>query len=71
MTSVLKLPINLENGKNLTYSVQDPKTGLTKTEADAAMGYLVAESAINYGGYKAVGHGDAYLYNTEKIVLTD
>ena len=71
MTSVLKMPITLENGKTLTYSLQDPKGGLTKTEADTTMELIVNENAVNYGGAQAVDHGDAYLYNTEKVVLTD
>ena len=71
MTVVLKLPITLDNGKTLTYSLPDPKGGLTKTEADTAMDYIVNENTIIYDGAQAVGHETGYLYKTEKELLTD
>lgn len=72
MTSVLKMPFTLENGKTVTFSLNDPKSGLTLSEVETAMGYVITENAILYGGaISASSAGEPYIYNTEKVLLTD
>lgn len=74
-TTVLKVPIILEDGSKITYNLSDPKDGLTKdditdqTKTTGFAGTLVNDQLINKGGYRPEDVGEPYYYNTEKIVF--
>lgn len=74
-TNVLKVKIELDNNKSITYNIQNPKTGLSKDDVENASketgfaGYMVNENLIKNGSAMAVEVGDAYYYETQKIVF--
>ncbi len=70
MSSVLKMPIILENSKKITITLQDPKTNITQTEVSTFTNYVINNAIIRYNGYYPVSAEEGYIYNTNEIPLT-
>lgn len=71
MTSVLKIPVKFEDDKTRTISLTDPKSGITQQEVSTFVEYGIDETLFRYGGYYATQQdGDAYIYNTNEVILT-
>lgn len=75
-TNVLKVKIILDDGKSVTYNIQNPVANLTKNDVANASddqgfaGYIVSENLLNVDdGAQAVDVGDAYYYQTQKIIF--
>lgn len=72
MSSVLKLIFkDSVNNKNMTWTIKDPKTGLTKVQAAMVMNYALSNDAIKIGTETSpnIDASDAYIYTTNKIEL--
>ena len=70
MKRVLKMLFTVESGKTCTFSIEDPKTGLTKTEVDTVMNEMIEDQAILYNNSEATEIKDAYIYETNTVALT-
>lgn len=69
MTEVLKIMMNLPGGKTLTWSIADPKSGLTKTEVETLINDMITRSAILVNDVEPESFKDAYVYQTNKVDL--
>ena len=65
----LKMVFTLEAGANVTYTLQDPKEGLTMDEVRAVMQDMVTKQAILSGNNPVSGIKDAYLYEYSRQEL--
>lgn len=66
----LKMIFTLDNDKLLTYSLADPKEGLTRAEVENVMQSLVNKQAIvDAKGAKAAAIKDCYIYESDKQQL--
>ena len=69
MAKTLKIVFDLDGAKTTTYSLPDPKDGLTKTEVQSATGMMISKDFVQSGGTLATGVKDAYISNVERIEL--
>lgn len=69
MKRTLKMLFVIESGKTCTFSVDDPKNGLTKTEVDDVMNEMIEDRAILYNNSEATNIKDAYIYETNTVAL--
>jgi len=69
MAKTLKIVLALKEQKTATYSVPDPKDGLTKAEVKAATDEMLAKDFVLSGGSGATGVKDAYISSVERIEL--
>ena len=69
MKRVLKMNFAAESGKTCALSLEDPKTGLTKTEVDDVMTEMIEDRAILYNNSEATKIKDAYIYETNTVAL--
>ena len=69
MAKTLKVVFDLKDGKTSTYSLADPKDGLTKAEVETATGAMLADEFVLAGGTLATGVKDAYISSVERIEL--
>ena len=69
MSKVLKMVFNLEGAKTLTYSLADPKDGLTKTAVEAVMNNMIAKQAVVVDGIYPQSIKEAVIKSTEEIAL--
>ncbi|MGL6015554.1 MAG: DUF2922 domain-containing protein, partial [Selenomonadaceae bacterium] len=46
MNKKLQLTFKLDSGKTLTFNLPDPKDGLTRVEAEAAMTQMITKKAV-------------------------
>lgn len=69
MKSVLKMVLTLSDGKSVTYSLADPKDGLTGAEVEAALQEMIAKDAVIVGTASAVAVKDAYIQDTDRREL--
>ncbi len=65
----LKMVFTLEAGGSLTYSLSDPKEGLTKAAVEAVMQQMVDKQAVVSAGEFAKGIKDAYIYDASRQEL--
>lgn len=61
VTSRLYMIFGLDNGKNLSVSILDPKANLTGAQVQPVMEALVDSDAFLYNGAHAVNVVDAYV----------
>ena len=61
VTSRLYMIFGLDNGKNLSVSILDPKTNLTRAQVEPVMQGLLDSDAFLYNGAHAVNIVDAYV----------
>jgi len=69
MNRGLKIIMNLPGGKTLTWSLADPKSGLTKTEVETLINDMITRSAILVAGVEPESFKSAYVYETNKVDL--
>ncbi|MBR4696062.1 MAG: DUF2922 domain-containing protein [Selenomonadaceae bacterium] len=69
MKSVLKMILTLSDGKSVTYSLADPKDGLTGAEVETALQEMIAKDAVIVGTASAVAVKDAYIQDTDRREL--
>ena len=69
MKSVLKMVLTLSDGKSVTYSLADPKDGLTGAEVETALQEMIAKDAVIVGTASAVAVKDAYIQDTDRREL--
>lgn len=69
MSKVLKMVFNLEGAKTLTYSLADPKDGLTKAAVEAVMNNMIAKQAVVVDGIYPQSIKEAVIKSTEEIAL--
>ena len=65
----LKMVFTLEVGGNLTYSLNDPKEGLTQAEVKTVMQKMLDKGAVVSGEDVATAIKDAYIYDASRIEL--
>jgi hypothetical protein len=69
MNKVLKMVFNLEGAKTLTYSLADPKDGLTKAAVEAVMNNMITQQAVVVDGIYPQSIKEAVIKSTEEIAL--
>ena len=69
MNKKLQLTFKLDSGKTLTFNLPDPKDGLTRAEAEAAMTQLITKKAVTGKNGLAVAIKDVRIRSTEETVL--
>lgn len=69
MKRVLKMLFTVESGKTCTFSIEDPKDGLTKAEVGGVMNEMITDEAILYNNSEATKIKDAYIYETNTVAL--
>ena len=69
MAKVLKIVFDLKDDKTATYSIPDPKDGLTKNEVQTAASAMIAKDFVLSGGTLAQNVKDAYIQQNERIEL--
>ena len=69
MSKVLKMTFLMEGKKTLTYSLADPKDGLTKAEVQTALDEMVEKKAITVGGAAITGVKEFYILSSERSEL--
>ncbi|MDD6698216.1 MAG: DUF2922 domain-containing protein [Veillonellaceae bacterium] len=69
MAKTLKIVLALKDQKTSTFSLADPKDGLTKAAVTAATDEMIAKNFVLAGGSGATGVKDAYISNVERIEL--
>lgn len=65
----LELVFTLDSDATKTYSLQDPKEGLTEAETRAAMQKMIDAEAIDAGGAKAVAIKETYIRISDREAL--
>lgn len=65
----LKMVFTLEAGANVTYTLQEPKSGLTQDAVRAVMQQMIDKKAVLAGESFANGIKDAYVYESERQEL--
>ncbi len=68
-TKKLQMVFALADGKQLTYSLTDPKEGITKAEVEAAMNNMITNSIISKNGVTASTIAEMYVRTTENVEL--
>ena len=69
MSQKLQMTFMLDSGKTLTYSLNDPKPGLTKAAVEAVMTQLIAKKAISAVNGTPVSIKEMLIRSTEEIAL--
>ncbi|MBQ3366670.1 MAG: DUF2922 domain-containing protein [Acidaminococcaceae bacterium] len=65
----LELVFKNAAGKNVTYNIEEPKTGVTKAEIDAAMQVVVSNNVFNTSGGDIVEAVEGHLRTITKEVV--
>ena len=65
----LKMVFSLEAGGSLTYSLNDPKEGLTGNEVRTVMQQMIDKGAVVSGEDVATAIKDAYIYDASRVEL--
>ena len=69
MAKTLKIVFDLKGTKTTTYSIPDPKDGLTKDAVQTAAAAMIAKNFVLSGGTLATDVQDAYIASVERIEL--
>ena len=69
MSKTLKMTFKLEGAKTVTYSLADPKEGLTKAEVEGVMNTLIEKKAFVVKGLCPIGIKEALIKSTDDIAL--
>ena len=67
MKRVLKMSLLFENGKKKAWTLEDPKTGLNKTEVENALNTAITESYFTNNGSDAASIDNYYIYETNTV----
>ena len=69
MAKSLKMVFAVGDAKTATFSLAEPKDGLTKAEVQTALDEMVAKQAITVGGAPITGVKDFYVLSSERSEL--
>ena len=69
MKGVLKVVVSLTNNKSITYSLADPKEGLTKAEVQAVVKAMMDKRAVSMKDAVLTGMKDAYIQESDRREL--
>lgn len=69
MAKTLKMVFDLGGAKSVTWSLDAPKAGLTKTEVETAMQEAIDTQAIVVNGVSPVAIKKAYIHNVDDEAL--
>lgn len=69
MTRVLKMRMNMPDGKALTWSLQSPRNDLTKATIKTLIEDMMMQGIILYNGAEPQSFRDAYIYETNTIEI--
>ena len=69
MKETLLIEFAVENGKNTTISIPDPRTDVTKADVSAAAEEIVAKKAVLSAGFPVSGFKRAYVRTIEETEL--
>jgi len=69
MTRVLKMRMNMPDGKALTWSLQNPKADLQLATIRTLISDMITESMILYNDVEPESFRDAYIYETNTIEI--
>ena len=69
MKGVLQIVVSLSNNKSITYSLADPKEGLTKAEVQAVVQEMLDKRAIFTKEALPEGMKDAYIQESDRREL--
>ena len=69
MSQKLQMTFMLDSGKTLSYSLNDPKAGLTKAAVEAVMNQLITKKAIITVNGTPVSIKETLIKSTEEIAL--
>ena len=69
MKGVLKVVVSLTNNKSITYSLADPKEGLTKAEVQAVVKAMMDKRAVSMKDAVLTGMKDAYIQESDRRAL--
>ena len=61
MAKVLELKFDAENGKTMTFSINEPKTELTPSEIREAMESIIAANVFHLNGFSLTAINQARL----------
>jgi len=71
MSKVLKIRLNITDGKVLTYTLQDPISNLRQAQVETAVNNMLNDHLfLIYGYYEPESFKDAYYYETNTTYLT-
>lgn len=70
MTRVLKIRINMPDGKTITWSLTSPATTLQLSTVKAIIDDAISMNMIYRDGVEADSFRDAYIYETNTIELS-
>lgn len=69
MKSVLKMVLSLPGNRSMTYSLAEPKEGLTKAEVQATLQGMLGKQAIVVDGNFPTAIKDAYIQESNRREL--
>jgi len=69
MSSTLKMIFNMNDTGKVTYSLPDPKDGLTKSEVENVMSSIINQEVILVDGEHATAIKDLYIEKVERVDL--
>lgn len=61
MAKVLELKFDVENGKSMTFSINEPNTELTPSEIREAMESIIAADVFHLNGFSLVAINQARI----------
>ena len=68
-TKKLNMVFLMDDGSEFKYTLTDPKDGLTRAEAEAAMQKMIDSNAVLKNGRGAASISDIYVTTTENSAL--
>ena len=71
MTQTLKMVFTMPGDTTFTYSLADPKAGLTKAECRTAMNEIIAEEAVVVGDASPTAIKSMYIHQVDDVELAD
>ena len=70
MEKTLRIILYLDNGKQMTLSIPDPREGLTEDEVYAAISAILQRRCLlSESGVRAIGYQKAYLRIVDEQAL--
>lgn len=69
MKGVLKIVLSLTDNKTITYSLADPKEGLTEAEVQTVVQEMFSKKAISVKDASLAGLKDAYIQESDRRAL--
>lgn len=67
MKRVLKMTLNTESGKKKTWTIEDPKSTLTKQAVETALNTAITEHYFLFNNSYATSIDNYYIYETNSV----